>query len=218
MFGGIRKELAKLIAQAIFNYLKNAPGKLKELGALLKRTGQGLPESVLVEFEKRFDQALNNSSDNGYGKWKDGKDEVKFKFLLVSTVIDYIRKRGGSTDWAKAASQTAAGQQQITLLGGNQAFNDLMDGVTPLLVEATIAANIGEFHSAAGKTGVRILTAIVEQPVAKYKSKEFAPAKIFYIAQGNEKDTAAQYKLAKKLVKGGWGTKRQPFEGPYFNP
>jgi len=213
MFGDIQKKLAELIAQDIYKSLKNLPAKLKELAQILKRSGQGLPEGVLLEFGRRFELAISTSRTDGYGKWKDGPNVVTLKFFLAATVIEYIKKSSGPTGWTTAASNAATGLKQIALVGGEQAFNDLINGVIPKLVEIAVAESVGKFHAYAGKTGFRVLTKTTDELVAEYTSKDFAPAHIFYIALGTEEETKVQYKLATKLTK-----KKPPIEGLYFNP
>jgi len=206
-------ELAKLIARDIYDAAKKVPGMLSSLKATaLTKSGSGLPEAVLKQFEEAFEDGMSYGHSNGFANWRDGKSEVRFTFRLTSPVINGIQK----SDWAKAAKRTQEGNEQVGALGGNTQYQTLINNAVPQLVTRAIAIYQGH-HSGTG-FGWRILTPVATVKVAHRNMSDFAPHDLFYVATGSEDSTASEYKRAKRLLIGGWfRAPSAPFEGPYFD-
>ncbi len=185
MLGKIYNELAKLIARDIYDAAKQVPATLSLLKATsLTKSGSGLPEAVLKAFEDAFLLAMRFSLSDGFGKWRDGKSEVRFTFRLTSGLVTQIRK----VNWARAAKDTAEGMKQLEALGGEAKFNARIDNVVPKMVARAIAACQGQFQDSGAGIGWRILTPVAAVAVARRGTSDFVSHDLFYIATGNESD------------------------------
>jgi hypothetical protein len=216
MLKEIQQELAKLIAQGIYDAAKRTPAMLSSLRktTALRASGVGVPEGVLQRFDKAFRDAMFNSSRAGTAKWRDGKSETAFQFHLT----DGITKAVNLSDWAEAAVQTADGLKQVTAIGNAAAYNKLIGSIVPRIVVEAIGACQGD-HVGSDDWGWRVLTPSASVEVAHSAKKDFRPYDIFYMANGHRKETAAAYKSARKLLLPSWFgfvNPPAPFDGPFF--
>ena len=209
-------ELGKLIARDLYDAAKKIPHALLSLkDTALTASGSGLAECVLKEFEEAFLRAMDFSVSAGFAKWRDGTSQVRFSFHLTSRLIDAVR---GMSDWARAAKRTADGVKQVVALGGDTQYQELVNNAVPQMVARAIAVCRGRFRGSGKVHGWRVLTPVLTVQVAHLGESDFAPHDLFYLATGSEKDTASEYKRAKKLLLGGLFRKpRAPFEGPYID-
>jgi hypothetical protein len=213
---GIRNELNRLIARGIYDAAKKIPAALSSLKeTTLTESGSGLAEGVLQEFEQAFMQAMDYSVSAGFAKWGDGKSQARLTFYLASRLIGSVR---GMSDWARAAKRTADGEKQVAALGGDTAYQVLINDAVPQMVVRAIAASRGRFRDWGTGRGWRVLTPVINAQVAHLGKRDFLPYDLFYLATGSEKDTAIEYGRAKKLVLGGLFRKpTPPVEGPYLD-
>jgi len=213
MLKDIQNELAKLIAHDIYEAVKSAPDTLSALKAANMTRYGGIPESVLEEVDRAFEDAIIYSLSDGFGKWRDGGSEARFPFRLTSQIIDLVRKH----DWATAAKRTKDGNDQVNALGGDAKYNAQINSAVPQIVSRAIEACQGRYFE---KGRCRILTPVQTTDVAHYDKTDFAPNEVFYVASGSEKETSKEYKRAKRLLLKRWfGFKHppDPSAGPYFD-
>jgi len=213
---GIRNELSKLIARGIYDAAKKIPAALSSLQeTTLTESGSGLAEGVLQEFEEGFIQAMDYSVSAGFAKWSNGKSQLRFTFYLASRLIGSVR---GMSDWPRAAKKTANGTKQVAALGGDAAYQILINDAVPQMVVRAIAVSRGRFRDWGTGRGWRVLTPVVTAQVAHLGKNDFVAHELFYLASGNENDTGIEYRRAKKLLLGGLFRKpTPPIEGPYFD-
>jgi len=213
---GIRPELNKLIARGIYDAAKKIPAALSSLQeTTLTESGSGLPQGVLQEFEQAFMQAMDYSVAAGFAKWRDGKSQARFAFYLASRLIGSVR---GMSDWTRSAKRTADGATQVAALGGDTAYQMLINDAVPQMVVRAIAVSRGRFRDWGTGRGWRVLTPVISAQVAHLGKSDVVPHDLFYLATGSEKNTSIEYRRAKKLLLGGLFRKpTPPVEGPYFD-
>jgi hypothetical protein len=211
----VKNELAKLIARDIYGAAKKVPGMARSLKeAALKKSGSGVPEAVLKEFEDVFLAVMDVSFlSDGYAKWRDGQSEALFQFWLTRGMIEQIRK----SDWVKAARRSAGGIAQVQACGSDARYQELVDHVVPQMFASAVKACRGVFRDRGNDKGWQVLTPVIAVTVAHKAKDDFALHEIFYMATGSKADTDIQFKRAKKFLLGGLFHKSPaPFEGPYF--
>lgn len=213
---GIRNELSKLIARGLYSAAKQIPSALSSIKeTALTESGSGVAVGVLQEFEEAFIQAMDYSVAAGFAKWQDGKSQARFTFYLASGLIGSVR---GLSDWASAAKRTTDGVKQVAALGGDTAYQALINDAVPQMVVRAIAVSRGRFRDRGTGVGWRVLTPVTSGQVAHRGESDFVSQDLFYLATGSEKDTGIEYKRAKKLLLGGLFRKSTPpVEGPYFD-
>lgn len=213
---GIRNELSKVIARGMYDAANTIPTALSSLKeTTLAKSGSGLAEGVLQEFEDAFMQAMDYSVSAGFAKWGAGKSQARLTFYLVSRLIGSVR---GMSDWVRAAKRTADGEKQVAALGGDTAYQMLINDAVPQLVVRAIAVSRGRFRDWGTGRGWRVLTPVISAQVAHFGKSDFVPHDLFYLATGSQKETGIEYRRAKKLVLGGLFRKPMPpVEGPYFD-
>jgi hypothetical protein len=209
-------DLGKLIARDIYDFAKKIPDTLLLLkDTALTESGSGLAKGVLEEFEETFLRAMDFSVSVGFAKWHDGKSEARFTFYLPSRLVGSVR---GMSDWVRAAKRTADGVKQVSALGGDTQYQGLINDAVPQMVARAISVSRGRFRDSGNGRGWRVLSPVLTVQVAHVGKSDSAPHDLFYLAKGSEKDTAGEYKRAKKLLLGGLFRKpTSPFEGPYFD-
>ena len=217
MLGKVQDELAKLIAQEIYNFAKRSGADIhKSLKSTeLAPSGRGLPEPVLVMFEEAFLEVLNEHwlKGHGYAKWRVGRDEKKFEFLLSKNLISSIQK----SRWSNAAIRTEQGVDQVQALGGNDKYEEAVNNAIPMLFELALKNICGEYHKQTNTSGWRVLTPVLVTKAAQEGTTNFVTSHLFYKSDGTKDETHKDLKLAKKLITGRWFHKPAlPSAGPYL--
>jgi hypothetical protein len=224
MLGKIQDELAKMIATEIYTFGKKkasqVPQVLKDLQTTtLRPSGVGLPPPLLVAFHESFLGALDarNYSRDGYASWTQGNGEQKFKLLLREPLVARIQQ----TDWVKAANQTADGVKQIQALGGPNEYQAAISDASGQVFDYAVSKYVGEFRKSSSLgTGWRLLTEVIKAPAACARTTNFQDTEFLYWSTGTERETADEYKLAKKIMTSGslWWKKNTPTSsGPFLD-
>lgn len=205
------------MAKELFDFVKTeGSDKLKALRRTtsLTKSGNGIPEPILVEFEKSFLASLKKLryESDGYAYWRHNGSESKFEFLVADRLIDMINK----SDWAKSAKQTHEGVKQVQAVGGDDLYNRILGSATKLTTCTALKRIVGSPIEIVGQE-LCILSPAIKMDIAAENSTDFESMLIFYKFYGSSDDLKKRYKLAKKLITGNLLNKKQrPSKGPYY--
>lgn len=217
MIEAIYGELAKIIARELYDYAKKSGPEIYRTlnkNTKLAKSGTGLPQSVLNQFEKSFIASLSKFEfqEDGYGYWSNNGSTVKFIFLIPDKIVDAINE----SDWVKSAKLTDEGTRQVDAFGDEEIYQEAVDSAVPKLVQHALKAIVGNPISAHAAR-MMVISPIIKLGVAPEGTHDFEQIPLFFFSRGNCKDNLAQYKLAKKLIVGSWLRKGlPPIKGPYL--